>query len=156
MKNSKGILIVALGLLLFVAGAVMWTQRQASATPTITVFKSPTCGCCSKWVDYMRASGYEVEAHDLTDMTTTKNQYSVRPEFASCHTAIVDGYVVEGHVPVEFVTRLLEERPDITGLTVPGMPMGSPGMEGAYSESYDVLAFDKQGNTHVFGHVEAP
>jgi hypothetical protein len=153
MKNK---LILAVGglSLLVVLGLVAWMQRSADL-PAVIVYKTPTCGCCSKWVDHMRAAGFDVETHDLADLSSTKAQYGVQLEFSSCHTAVVGGYVVEGHVPAEHVKRLLAERPEVAGLTVPGMPMGSPGMEGAYSESYDVLTFDKDGNTSVFAHVEA-
>ncbi|QXD14742.1 DUF411 domain-containing protein [Rhodocaloribacter litoris] len=123
--------------------------------PKMVVYKSPTCGCCSKWVDHMRAAGFTVETHDVRDVSPVKAQYGVSQRLASCHTALVDGYVVEGHVPAEQVKRLLEARPAVTGLAVPGMPMGSPGMEGAYAEAYDVLTFDAHGNTSVFAHIPA-
>jgi len=156
--KSKLVIPAAAVLLLAVVGMVFWMQRpdaQASAAlPTVTVYKTPTCGCCSKWIEHLRANGFEVVAHDLNDLRSTKAQYGVEREFSSCHTAVVGGYVVEGHVPAEHVKRLLEEQPAVAGLAVPGMPMGSPGMEGAYSEPYDVLAFDEKGATSVFAHVE--
>jgi len=91
-----------------------------------------------------------VTAYDISDLTPIKKKYGVPNALTACHTAIVDGYVVEGHVPADVILRLLKERPNVAGITVPGMPMGSPGMEGAYSESYDVLTFDQDGKTQVY------
>jgi hypothetical protein len=100
----------------------------------------------------MEDNGYTVKVEDVQNLTSVKNQYQVPPELQSCHTAIVDGYVVEGHVPVAEIERLLDERPDILGLAVPGMPIGSPGMEveGADAQPYEVIAFDQSGNYEVF------
>jgi hypothetical protein len=100
----------------------------------------------------MEENDYTVQVEDVQDLTEIKSQYQVPPEFQSCHTAIVDGYIIEGHVPVEAIERLLSERPDITGLAVPGMPIGSPGMEveGYEPQPYDVIAFDKSGKSEVF------
>jgi hypothetical protein len=117
---------------------------------TITVYKTPTCGCCAKWVDHLREHGYHVNAIDQNDLSEVKSRLGVSSALQSCHTATVGGYVVEGHVPAADIRRLLAERPSVTGLAVPGMPSGSPGMEGFRSERYDVLAFDKGGATKVF------
>ena len=103
----------------------------------------------------MKASGFKVETHDRTDLNTVKAHYGVGQNVASCHTALVDGYVIEGHVPARHVRRLLAERPDVVGLSVPGKPMGSPGMEGDHSEPYDVVAFDREGHTSIFAHEPA-
>jgi hypothetical protein len=132
--------------------AVMGFQALAGspAWSEITVYKSPTCGCCSKWVDHLRDNGFEVKTVDLSDMRRIKSMSGVKPEHASCHTAKVDGYVIEGHVPASDIKRLLKERPAVTGLSAPGMPMGSPGMEGPRSDPYEVITFDKQGRTSVF------
>jgi hypothetical protein len=97
--------------------------------PDVTVFRSPTCGCCGDWVLYMELNGFKVVVEDVQDMARVKARYLVPPELQSCHTAIVDGYVLEGHVPVREIDRLLSERPKILGLAVPGMPAGAPGME---------------------------
>lgn len=117
----------------------------ATADPaTIQVYKTPTCGCCTKWIDHLREAGFDVEATDLADLTEFKASNGVPRTMTSCHTATVEGYVIEGHVPASDITRLLAERPKIAGLTVPGMPMGSPGMEHSdpsRHEAYDVLAF---------------
>jgi hypothetical protein len=117
---------------------------------SITVYKSPTCGCCSKWVSHLQANGFEVEAIDLQDMKSVKAEVGISRQLSSCHTAKTGGYVIEGHVPVDDIKRLLKERPDVAGLTVPGMPMGSPGMEGHRKDNYDVLTFTKTGETAVF------
>lgn len=100
----------------------------------------------------MEENGFRVQVEDVNDLTAVKRNQQIPPELQSCHTAIVDGYIIEGHVPVAEIERLLEERPDIAGLSVPGMPVGSPGMEvdGAVDQPYDVIAFDKSGQTQVF------
>jgi len=118
--------------------------------PTITVYKSPTCGCCAKWVDHVEEHGFKVVVHDTNELTRVKAMAGVPARLSSCHTAIVDGYVIEGHVPADLIRRLLEERPEVVGLAVPGMPMGSPGMEGPYKDAYDVLAFRRDGTTEVY------
>ena len=112
-----------------------------TAVPVMKVYKSATCGCCTKWVKHMRAAGFKVEAENVPDVNHYKNIYGVPVEMGSCHTAIVDGYVIEGHVPADDVIRLLRERPEIDGIAVPGMPIGSPGMEGPNAEAYDVTSF---------------
>lgn len=118
--------------------------------PAIVVYKSPTCECCNRWIEHLEEAGFAVEAHDVDDVVALKAEHGIRPEHQSCHTAIVDGYVIEGHVPADVIARLLRERPDVAGLVVPGMPMGSPGMEGPYAESYDVLALDRTGNSTTY------
>lgn len=120
--------------------------------PAVTVYKSPTCGCCSAWVDHLRENGFPVETVDVDDLQAVKAEYGIPPGLQSCHTAVVDGYVVEGHVPAADVKRLLAERPEAAGLAVPGMPVGSPGMEqGDTAEPYDVLLVD-DGQSSVFAH----
>ena len=130
--------------------AVMTMGAAAQQPQKIDVFKSPTCGCCENWVKHLRASGFAPTATNLDDMTAVKTKYHVPPALQSCHTAIVGGYVIEGHVPAADIKRLLKERPAIVGLAVPGMVTGSPGMEGPNPKPYDVIAFDKQGKTRVF------
>lgn len=118
----------------------------------VHVYKSPTCGCCGDWVEHLRAAGFEVKVENVQDMVAVKRRLGVPDPMASCHTAVVDGYVVEGHVPAEDLRRFLVEAPDLAGIAVPGMPVGSPGMEveGQPAQPYDVLAFDAQGRTKVF------
>ncbi len=130
-------------------GAILLQQKQSVAAD-IVVYKSPTCGCCSKWIDHMKANGFTVEAHNSPDMQPIKQQIGVPPNLQSCHTAVVDGYVIEGHVPADVVARILTEKPAIKGLAVPGMPMGSPGMEGSRKDAYDVVTFDQDGRTTVY------
>ena len=126
-----------------------------SSGPVATVYKSPTCGCCSLWNRHLEENGFEIVAHDRTDMTAVKDSLGIPSDLSSCHTAVIDGYVVEGHVPAASILRLLEERPEALGLTVPGMPLGSPGMEqGDLKQSYDVLLVDANGEATVYDHIE--
>lgn len=127
----------------------------ADATlPTVLVYKTPTCGCCNGWVEHMRQAGFTVDARDVRDLISVKMDGGVPTQMSSCHTAIIDGYVVEGHVPAEQVKRLLAERPEVAGIAVPGMPIGSPGMEGANPEPYQVLSFTHAGEAAVFADVD--
>ena len=129
---------------ILIAGGFALVQSAGAETPTIQVYKTPTCGCCTKWIDHLRAEGFDVEATDLPDLSELKATNGVSPALASCHTAMVDGYVLEGHVPAEDVKRMLAEKPKIAGLAVPGMPMGSPGMEHRDTtrhERFEVVAF---------------
>jgi hypothetical protein len=128
--------------------------KDTSSAKEVLVYKTPTCGCCGKWVDHLKSAGYEVTTQDVNDLTGIKNMHKIPRGLRTCHTGLVDGYVIEGHVPARFVTQLLDQKPDIAGIGVPGMPIGSPGMEGAYNESYDVLAYTADGRTAVFGHVQ--
>ncbi len=143
MRNFSAACGLALAMLILVS-------CRSTDPLAITVYKSPTCGCCTKWIDHLEAGGLTVEAVDVENLAWIKKENSVPAQLASCHTALIDGYVIEGHVPVEDVIRLLEERPDVAGLAVPKMPIGSPGMEGPNPEPYDVLAFTKQGSTHTY------
>lgn len=121
------------------------------AGEAVTVYKSPTCGCCTAWIEHLEDNGFEVEARDVRDVVPHKIEHGVTPRLASCHTAVVDGYVIEGHVPASDIKRLLAERPAVKGLSVPGMPVGSPGMEqGDRVDPYDVLSFDAEGETEVY------
>ncbi len=150
--TSKTGILAASGLLVVfgVATALAVGQRQQDAAPSITVYKTEACGCCNKWVDHLQEAGFTVVAEDVTDLNAIKQDLGVSPALASCHTAVVDGYLVEGHVPADDIRRLLEERPSAAGLAVPGMPMGSPGMEGDYRDPYDVLLFTAGGETTVY------
>ncbi|MDE0074286.1 MAG: DUF411 domain-containing protein [Gammaproteobacteria bacterium] len=130
------------------------TRTVADALPRALVYKTPSCGCCNLWVDHMREAGFEVDARNLNDIIPIKIDAGVPPRMSSCHTTLIDGYVVEGHIPAEHVKRLLEERPDIVGIAVPGMPIGSPGMEGIGARPYQVLSWDRQGNVEVYAEVD--
>ena len=130
------------------------TSTVADALPRALVYKTPSCGCCNLWVDHMREAGFEVDARNLNDLIPVKIDAGVPPRMSSCHTALIDGYVVEGHIPAEHVKRLLEERPDVIGIAVPGMPIGSPGMEGIGARPYQVLSWDREGNVEVYAEVD--
>jgi hypothetical protein len=132
--------------------ALAWLAAPgfAAGPGEIAVYRTPTCGCCSDWVKHLEANGFTVEDHVVADLREMKSEHGVTPELASCHTAFVDGYVIEGHVPAADIARLLETRPPVAGLAVPGMPIGSPGMEGPNPETYRVLAFDGQGTVETF------
>jgi hypothetical protein len=123
-----------------------------TALPSVTVHKSSTCGCCKIWVERLRAAGFEVQTHDVDNLNSVKQRVGIPYGMGSCHTAEVDGYFVEGHVPVEDIKRLLRERPKAKGITVPGMPAGSPGMElpSGKTEKYDVLLVAPDGSTSVY------
>jgi hypothetical protein len=115
------------------------------------VYKTATCGCCSKWVDHMRAQGFQVKTEDVDNISRVKETHGVPSAIGSCHTSLVGGYVIEGHVPGDAVHRLLREKPKVTGIAVPGMPAGSPGMEvPGRKDAYNILTFDKSGQTAVF------
>jgi hypothetical protein len=133
---------------LVIAGVPLAAQRGAA----VQVYKDPTCGCCALWVEHLRKAGFTATVTDVDDMAAIKAKHGVPGGVRSCHTALVGGYVLEGHVPAEDVQRLLRQRPGIVGVGVPGMPIGSPGMEvaGVKPQKYDVLAFNKAGETHVF------
>ena len=117
----------------------------------LTVFRSPTCGCCEDWTSHVRAEGFEVEERVTEEMDAVKASYGVPEQISSCHTAVVDGYFIEGHVPAADIKRLLSERPAIAGIAVPGMPMGSPGMEqGGQVDPYLVVALGNAGELSIF------
>lgn len=126
------------------------TALTAAEATQAVVYKSPTCGCCKGWVKHLRENGYQVDARDMRSVQPVKDAMGVPPRLRSCHTAIVDGYVIEGHVPADALARLLRERPTIKGLSVPGMVMGTPGMEGPRQDPYTIIAFDDDGSTYVF------
>ncbi len=117
----------------------------------IMVYKSPTCGCCQGWVDYLRDNGFVVETYDTNDLNSIKQENGLTdPRLASCHTALVDGYVVEGHVPVKDIKRLISERPSVVGITAPGMPQMSPGMHSIEPKDYNVYTFDTDGQITIY------
>ncbi|MFQ5418708.1 MAG: DUF411 domain-containing protein [Myxococcota bacterium] len=142
--------VAAVGFLSYPGPAV----GEDAPSPQVEVFKSPTCGCCAKWADHLEASGFRVRTTDVADLQEVKRRHGVPPHSESCHTAIVDGYVVEGHVPASDIARLLRERPEVRGLVAPGMPRGSPGMESPTPEPYVVYTFDEAGHRAVFSRHE--
>jgi hypothetical protein len=127
-------------------------SSDQSALPVMTVYKSPTCGCCQSWVDAVKAAGFTVAVHDVDDVTPIKEDAGVPADKRSCHTAIIDGYAIEGHVPPATIKKLLAEHPKVAGLAVPGMPSGAPGMEmpGQAPDHYDVIAFQANGSSSVY------
>lgn len=118
--------------------------------PVITVYRDPNCGCCKNWIAHLVKHGYKVDDKTTADMSEIKRGLGVPDDLKSCHTGVVNGYVIEGHVPAPDIRRLLDEKPSVAGLAVPGMPMGSPGMEGSRVDRYDVISFRKDGKTEVF------
>jgi hypothetical protein len=155
---SRGFLLLALCALVSALVAPVYADHHgaseepaaAEALPEVHVYKTPTCGCCGKWVAHLRESGFSVKTTDLRNLDAVKQSNGVPRQLSSCHTAIVGGYVVEGHVPASDVKRMLAEKPAISGLAVPRMPIGSPGMEGPNPERYRVIAFDSNANTSTF------
>lgn len=145
---TRGVALVALAL---TVSASAPGSHRPDASPHIVVFKDPACGCCKSWVDRLRQAGFDVVVHDTNDMTGAKNTGHVPQQLRTCHTAFVNGYVIEGHVPPADIARLLAEKPRVAGLAVPGMPAGSPGMEvGGRTDHYDVIAFNRDGSTHTY------
>lgn len=163
---GAGAALAALSPLMFLAGCDRSTDAGAaggelamngaaegatsSEAPLVRVRKNPGCGCCDKWAEHMEANGFRVEASEDPGIYEYKQQLGIPRELVSCHTAEVDGYVVEGHVPADLVQRMLREKPAIVGIAVGGMPMGSPGMEGFRKDDYDVVAFRKDGTQMVY------
>jgi len=134
--------------------AVLASVAVDQSLPAVVVYKTETCGCCNGWIEHLRAAGFEVDARNVRDLMSVKRDAGVPGPLVTCHTALIDGYVVEGHVPVEEVKRLLAERPDVAGIGVAGMPIGSPGMEGRNAQPYQVIAFDHAGQTSVYAEVD--
>ena len=132
------------------AAAAPAPSTAARSDSTLVVYKTPTCGCCQKWVDHMREAGFAVEVHDMRDLAAVKDSVAVPSELRTCHTATIGGYAIEGHVPAADVRRLLATRPAVAGLAVPGMPVGSPGMEGPFRDRYDVVTFGGKDRPAVF------
>ena len=154
MRNAAKLGIVA-GVLSLVAagGAGAWQAQSTSAAVTGVVYKNPTCGCCVKWIDQMRAAGFALTATDSTEVGVIKDQHGVPPRLRSCHTSVIGGYIFEGHVPVDLVQKVLRDKPaGVTGIAVPGMPLGSPGMEvpSGAKDPYQVIAFDKAGSETIY------
>lgn len=122
---------------------------EKAESKEITVYKRPHCRCCSKWVSHLEKNGFSVNAHPSDTLDVVKDHYLVPEELESCHTAIIDGYVVEGHVPAESINKLLKERPDVQGIVVPGMPAGAPGM-GNNGMPFEVYLFDENGDRSIY------
>jgi hypothetical protein len=148
--NPGRVTLCALSALAMAFGVGSSSRAEQSA-PSVTVYKTATCGCCSMWVKHMREHGFDVRAIDVEDMGRVKATYGVPAALESCHTSLVGGYVLEGHVPADTVRRLLRERPTAAGIAVPGMPAGSPGMEvPGRRDPYAIVTFDRSGQYAVF------
>lgn len=140
---------------LLLAGCTTIQAENAVADKEMTVYRSPTCGCCGKWIEHVKNNHFAVKDIVSNDMDAIKEKYGIPDKLGSCHTAIVDGYVIEGHVPAADIQKLLASKPDVVGLSAPGMPMGSPGMEMGGSQDYNVMSFDKDGKVQVFSEHKA-
>ena len=153
MRSLKLVVIPVFAVAVPLGAAAMSAAAHEAAAPiAVIVYKNAQCGCCKNWVEHLRKAGFEVTAKDVNDLSAIKNKLGVPSALASCHTAIVGQYVVEGHVPAADIKRLLDEKPKVAGIGVPGMPVGSPGMEmpGTPADRYDVVAFAKDGKQRVF------
>jgi len=140
-------LAIILGASLSLGSALVSAETERN----IHVYKSPTCGCCTDWVKHLEDNGFEVEISEVDNVTPVKIEAGLTPALASCHTAFINDYVIEGHVPADDIKRLLTQAPQARGLSVPGMPAGSPGMEmGDRKDAYQVLLFNANGQTQVF------
>ena len=151
--SKQSVVTVVAAMALGTAAFVSAQQKPVSSRTPIVVYKTPTCGCCSMWVEHMRQNGFQPEVHDVSaaQVRAVSKAAGLSEEGTSCHTAKVGNYIVEGHVPAADVQRMLKEKPAIAGIAAPGMPVGSPGMEmGGRIERYDVVSFTKDGNTKVF------
>lgn len=124
--------------------------RASAPAVAMLVYKDPGCGCCEKWVMLMKGAGFALSVQNTSDMASIKTRYKVTEALASCHTALVGGYVIEGHVPADLIRKVLAEKPKVAGLAVPGMVTGSPGMEGSPKQAYDVVSFDVTGRSSVY------
>ena len=149
-------------LIIIITGAWAWTTapqqaatdntREAASEPTLTVYASPQCGCCDDWVTHMQDNGFATEVRKVDSINAIKKEAGLPRELASCHTAFIDDYLIEGHVPAKDVQRLLQEQPKAAGLSVPRMPMGSPGMEieGRGRDAFDVILFQRDGSQSIY------
>lgn len=146
--------VTGLSAVVFTATVGLSAQQKpvATAATKITVYKTSSCGCCKLWVDHLKASGFDVQAMDVSaeQVRSVSKAAGLKDDDVSCHTAKVGNYIVEGHVPADDIKRMLKEKPAIAGIAAPGMPQGSPGMEQGAKEAYDVVAFTKDGKTTVY------
>jgi hypothetical protein len=132
------------------------TEPNYSGTREMTVYRSPSCGCCGGWIEQAKKHGFKIEDIKTQEMEALKQKYNVPPELASCHTTVIDGYVMEGHIPVDDIKRFLTQKPELAGLTVPGMSIGTPGMEAKdIKQPFQVLAFNEKGETKVFKEYQS-
>ena len=146
-----GAIVAVVGIAAYLQFGDRSPQISDEDLPVVTVYKSPTCECCAEWMTHLEENGFQVESTNMADMQQVKSRFNVPRELSACHTAVVGGYVVEGHVPADDIKQALVNHPQVAGLTVPGMPVGSPGMErGDRQDPYNVLTFTAQGQTTIF------
>ena len=149
------IFFLTIGLLVFNTG-IKAENLSAGKPVDIVVYRSPTCECCGKWIEHLKKNNFNVQEIVTDDVQTIKNKYGVPEAMASCHTAIADGYVIEGHVPANDIMKLLKSKPKIIGIAVPGMPMGTPGMEmGDRKDAFNVMSFDKENRYEIFSSYKS-
>ncbi len=137
--------------------ASVWDRETESYSGNVnmTVYRSPSCGCCGGWIEHAKKHGFQVTDIKTDDIEAVKQEHNIPQDLAACHTTMIDGYVMEGHIPVDDIKRFLKQKPNVAGLAVPGMPLGTPGMEsGDRKQAFDILAFDDNGQVEVFKHYE--
>ena len=155
-KTRRTILLAGAGLIAAAAASIAPAWATSAPNKKIIVYKTPTCGCCSAWVEHLTAAGFEAQIVNRPDLTPIRADFGAPEDLRSCHFAIVGRYIVEGHVPAASIRKLLSEAPDAAGIFVPGMPLGSPGMEGPYgSQPYEVILLRKNGKREVFDRYDA-
>jgi hypothetical protein len=132
------------------AAPVRSDADETASSPHIEVFKTPACGCCTEWARHLEENGFETQITEVNNLAKLKRDNGVPGDIYTCHTGVVEGYTIEGHVPAADIKRLLAERPDVKGLLVPGMPQGSPGMESSTPQPYTVFTFDESGHKEVY------
>ncbi|MEK7481448.1 MAG: DUF411 domain-containing protein [Patescibacteria group bacterium] len=159
MGNIRFKHILVLVGVLFIGGIIYLSGRGGSAVPaeaaeltgmSVIVYKSPTCGCCQNYASYLRRAGLNVTVKETLDMNAIKEQYKIPAGLSSCHTTVLGEYVIEGHIPVEAIAKLVKERPALSGIALPGMPVGSPGMPGPKTGSWDIFGLTASGESDVF------
>ncbi|MDP3957829.1 MAG: DUF411 domain-containing protein [bacterium] len=155
--NKKIIILSFIVVAILIIGSyfIFWGKARESGQVAlggkeVMVYKTSTCGCCGAFISYLKKKDVAVKMENVTDLDAVKRQYGVPSELSSCHTSIVDGYVVEGHVPFEAIEKLLNERPNIKGIALPGMPSGTPGMPGPKFEKWDIRSFTEDGTVGTF------
>jgi hypothetical protein len=147
----KGLAIILIAPILYLASPALGQSHAAgSKLPTMTVYKNPSCGCCSKWIEHVEQYGFTVKMYTTKNADALKDRLGVPENMRSCHVGVVGDYLFEGHVPADLIEKFLAERPKAAGLSVPGMVVGSPGMEGHNPQHYDVVAFTKDGRGSVY------
>ena len=155
MKTNTSIMTRRAALGIFVASWIMPTVSASAQEPAVLVHKDPSCGCCAGWVRHLKEAGFAVTVEETADLQVVRKRLGVPADLAACHTAEIAGYVIEGHVPASAVRRLLKELPNATGVAVPGMPAGSPGMEGGAQQRYDAILFGATGRRPFMQFVGA-